>query len=285
MGQRLGIIAGAIVEAAGIGLRFASRGYAVRIFTGEPDPERFLEHLATRRTDVAIIAAEGVSEREAMARECLREWGGATLAGEVPGVPEGWPEPAAPFDPGPAPGSPAGALVLAGSCLPEARAQVDRLADEGALVLTLPREAVLNLDETYLMGIRSGAAAAIRQGRIVVVRSENWPEAAVITRRLGARRGIPAEEIDQRIVAMLARVGHDVVQTTSARRLVAVGTETSAALCRQLGITELIVGKELAPGVPALLVPGPGPEPPLLLVLKAGSTGGPDTLLPVVASR
>lgn len=131
-----------------------------------------------------------------------------------------------------------GVLVLVGSAREQARAQVERLAEQGALVLTLSREAVINQDETILMGIRSGAAVAMRTGRNVVVRSENWPGAAEVTMRLAAKRGIPAEEIERRVLAMLARVGEGVLAATGSRRVVVVGTETGRALCRQINLTE-----------------------------------------------
>jgi uncharacterized protein YgbK (DUF1537 family) len=174
-----------------------------------------------------------------------------------------------------------GALVLCGSFAPAARAQVERLADEGALVLTLHREAVLNQDESFLMGIRSGAAAAIKQGRNVVVRSENWPEAAVVTRKLAAKRFIPVAEVEHRVLSMLARAAGDAVEAGGCRRLVAVGTDTCAAMCSQLGVADMTVLKAVAPGLPGLLVSGPRH---LLLALKAGGTGTPDALVEAVRS-
>lgn len=145
-----------------------------------------------------------------------------------------------------------GRLVLVGSSAPQARALVDRLAEEGALVLTIHREAVLNEDESYLMGIRSGAAVAIRQGRTVVVRSENWPEALLVTRNLAARRGISAEQLEGRVLRMLARVAQGVVESTGCHQVLAVGTDTGAA-------------------VSAALAAGAGP---LQLVIRPGSSDG-----------
>ncbi|MFZ5825377.1 MAG: amphi-Trp domain-containing protein [Bacillota bacterium] len=175
----------------------------------------------------------------------------------------------------PAQERPAGILALVGSAQEAARAQVERLSDEGALVLTLSREAVLNEDETFLMGIRSGAAAALKQGRHVVVRSENWPGAAEVTRRMAAKRAIPPEEVERRVATMLARVGEGVLAATGGRRLAVVGTETGAALCRQLNLAELLPLGEAAPGVPALLAAG---DQPLLLVWKPGGSGEPEAL-------
>lgn len=278
MVHKVGFVAGDEVSAVGMGARFAGQGQVVRIFTSQADVDRLPAQLGARRTDVAIIVAAAGSERYARAAAALQRWG----AGRPTGDAADETEPPAAFDPlaeldvrGPG-----GTLVLIGSPAPEARAQLDRLADDGALVLTLRREVVLGQDETQLMGIRSGAASTAEQGRTVVVRSENWPEAVEMTRRMAAKRGTTADELGQRVANMLARVGEGVISGAvtsrgSTRRVIAVGTDTCAALCRKLGLGELLVLDEVAPGLPAVLAPGPEP---LLLFLKAGHCGGPDTL-------
>jgi uncharacterized protein YgbK (DUF1537 family) len=176
----------------------------------------------------------------------------------------------------------AGILVIAGSAAPEARAQLERLAEAGALVLTLTREAVLTQDETLLMALRSAAGAALKQGRHVIVRSENWPGAAEVTRRLAAKRYIPAEEVERRVRTMLARVAEGVVKAAATRRLVAVGTEVGDALCAQLGITERQVVGEAAPGL--VVWRAMVANDPVFLVLQPGSKGAPETLRQAVAT-
>lgn len=180
-------------------------------------------------------------------------------------------------------------LVIAGSGAPEARAQLDRLADEGALVLTLTREAVLGQDETLLMALRSAAGAALKQGRTVIVRSENWPGAADVTKKLAAKRFIPADEVERRVSTMLARVAEGVIKAGAGRRFVVVGTDTAGAFCQHLGITEMVVVGEVAPGLPALLAKQHGARTesgpvPLLLALKPGAGGGPETLFQAVTN-
>jgi uncharacterized protein YgbK (DUF1537 family) len=175
-----------------------------------------------------------------------------------------------------------GILVIAGSAAPEARAQLERLAEAGAQVLTLTREAVLTQDETLLMALRSAAGAALKQGRHVVVRSENWPGAAEITRRLAAKRFLSAQEVERRVSTMLARVAEGVVKAGAARRLVTVGSDTGEALWRHLGLTKREVVGEVATGLSALLVDAAVGSGPLLLVRKPGRSGEPDTLLQAV---
>jgi uncharacterized protein YgbK (DUF1537 family) len=83
----------------------------------------------------------------------------------------------------------------------------------------------------------------------------------------GARDGRDPHEIERR----LAAVARDAVER-GARRVVAAGGETSGAVVRALGITELAVGEEIAPGVPWMTTP----DGALSVALKSGNFGGPD---------
>lgn len=166
-----------------------------------------------------------------------------------------------------------GVLVLVGSCAPQARTQAERLAEAGALVLTLSRETVLQQDESILMGIRSAAAAAIKQGRTVLVRSENWPEAREVTRRLAARRGISASEIEARVGTLLGRVAQGALRALDTLRLVVVGTDTCQAVCRQVGVQAPPVGAGPAPVSEQLVLhclAGGAPEPDALIRAVGG---------------
>lgn len=192
-----------------------------------------------------------------------------------------------------------GILVIVGSDAPETRAQLERLSEAGALVLTLTREAVLGQDETLLMALRSAAGAEVKEGRTVVVRSENWPGAAEVTRRLAAKRYIPA--VEERVATMLARVAEGVVKAGAGRSLIVVGTDTGEAVYRQLQVTERAVIGEVTPGLAVLRAEsglarsavraepaareraGSDLVGSLLLVLKPGAYGGPESLLEAVA--
>lgn len=192
-----------------------------------------------------------------------------------------------------------GILVIAGSDRPEARAQLERLAEEGSevSVRTLTREAVLGQDETLLMALRSAAGAEVTAGRPVIVRSENWPGAAEMTRRMAAKRYIP--DVEQRVATMLARIAEGVVRAGAGDRLIVIGTDTGEAVCRQLQLTEREVIGEAAPGLPVLRVQSAlargavraapstmesasSPVGTLLLVLVPGGHGEPESLLQAV---
>lgn len=279
MTHKIGLVARDVVDAAVLGLPYAKAGHAVRIFTPQADVAGLPARLEKVRTDVAILVTSGDGESEAQATAALQRWGAAIRPADAPV--EG--EAAVPFDPltGVDLRHPGGTLVVSGAVAPAARAQLEQLADSGALVLTLHRDTVLNQDESFLMGIRSGAGVAAVHGRDVVVRSENWPEALLVTRKLAEKRWISADALERRVRLMLARVAQGVVlEAKCTRKLIAVGRETSAAVCEQLAITELVVVAEVAPGLPAMLAPGPQP---FLLVVKAGAGQGPAALVQAVA--
>ena len=87
----------------------------------------------------------------------------------------------------------------------------------------------------------------------------------------GERNGRSPEEIE----AALAEVAVDAV-AKGARRIVVAGGETSGAVVAALGVAELAVGEEIAPGVPWMTTLE---EPRLSFALKSGNFGGPDFFL------
>lgn len=166
-----------------------------------------------------------------------------------------------------------GVLVIAASVMPQTQAQVAALEEGGALILTLSNEAALTDPDGAVAQLTQRAATAIRGGSHVVVRSENRPDAVTAARALGAQMGMDGVAVSRRISGTLARVAEEVLRSTGARRLITLGGDTSAAVCRQLNINETVVLEEIQPGLPSTLAPGPNP---LLLVLKSGSFGAPD---------
>jgi len=204
--------------------------------------------------------------------------GSSALAEELPRV---WTEPA-PFDPlaGLDLADAGGVLVIAGSVMPQTQAQVKALAEAGAPVITVDGADALRDLHAVARRIVAEATEHLLAGRHTVVRTENWPEAVEATRAVGAEMGLAPVEVSRRLSNLLALIADEVLQRTGSRRLVVLGGDTSAAVCRQLHVTETVVLQEIAPGLPSTLVPG---ERPLLLVLKSGSFGGPDFVWKAIA--
>ena len=164
-------------------------------------------------------------------------------------------------------------LAVAGSVMPQTAAQVAALASAGAAVFTV--EAPDLLDDLDAAASRTGEAAAdaLLAGRHAVVRSDGAPEAVEAARALGAARGLSPVAVSRAVSRALARAAELAVARSGADRILALGGDTSAAVCAALGVEETVVLDELAAGLPVSLAPGP---PARLLVLKSGSFGGPD---------
>lgn len=232
------------------------------------------------RNGYILCDAETQEDLAAIAKAVARErviLGSSALAEELPAV---WERPQ-PFDPlaGLDLKDAGGVLVLAGSVMPQTQAQVAALGEAGALVITLDGREALTAPDDLVERVSIEAAGALNQGRHVVVRSENWPDAVAATQELGKQLGMDRVAVGKRISGLLARIGEAVLNATGSRRLITLGGDTSAAACRQLGITETVVLQEISPGLPSTLAPGPRP---LLLVLKSGSFGGPDFALKAI---
>jgi 3-dehydrotetronate 4-kinase len=90
---------------------------------------------------------------------------------------------------------------------------------------------------------------------------------------LGRNLGLSDVETGNRIAEALAEVAHRLVQDQHVSRLVVAGGETSAAVCRRLGILAIEVGLPISPGVPYGFA---WPDRRLLLVLKSGNFGTED---------
>ncbi len=224
-----------------------------------------------------LCDAESQEDLAAIARAAagVRALGGASaLAGELARV---WPAPA-PFDPfeGGAPGAAGGALVVAGSTMPQTRAQIAALEQAGAEVAVLDTAGILDDAAGTIARAAARAATALAARRVAVLRSENSPEAVAAGRALGAARGLDPIAVSRAVSDGLAEATARALAASATSSVVALGGDTSAAVCDRLRLDEMIILDELEPGVPVSLAVGP---PPRLLVLKSGSFGGADFVL------
>lgn len=187
--------------------------------------------------------------------------GGSALALHLPALfrVRGWltSEDAAATPPAPA----GGRLVLAGSCSAMTRRQV------AAFAATEPS---FVLDPIALAtGNQLGEAKAWLQSQTLdstpLIASSASPERiAEAQAHLG---GEQAGRIVEQALAALAITGVD----AGRRGLVVAGGETSGAVCQALGIREMQIGREIAPGVPWTHVRRVGGD--IAIALKSGNFG------------
>lgn len=153
------------------------------------------------------------------------------------------------------------ALILSGSCSTATRAQVARHIAQGHPA----REVTV---EAALQGHADAAALvdwALAQDGVPLIYSSADPETvAAAQARFG--RAQSAEALEGLFAALARRA---VAQGVA--RLISAGGETSGAVVEALDLSELRIGPEIAPGVPALRA-GPG----LTLALKSGNFGDAD---------
>lgn len=176
-----------------------------------------------------------------------------------------------------------GVLVIAGSLTPQTRDQVARVRKAGIETFTLDPLTVLSTEAAAARAIDALAAAAagrVARGEPVLVHADHSPDAVQATQNAGLQRGLDRAATGRLVSTSLAKVAARCRESAGVRRLVVAGGDTSAAVCRALGIRGLRVLDEVAPGVPACLSLS---RDAVAAVFKSGSFGGPEFLVEAVA--
>jgi uncharacterized protein YgbK (DUF1537 family) len=173
-------------------------------------------------------------------------------------------------------------LVVAGSLMPQTRAQLDHLREGDVPTHTLDTARLFDeiAREAETARLAGALTALLAAGQDAVLQAPNDPDVVAEARRAGAEQGLSATALGRLVSALLAEVTQRVVQEANVRRLVIAGGETSAAVTQRLDITGLRIWKEIQPGLPSCLTLT---TVPLLLVLKSGSFGSPDFLEQAIA--
>lgn len=155
------------------------------------------------------------------------------------------------------------AAILSGSC---SRATLAQVAQARASCASFALDPLAHPDAATL------AAAAIawseRQApdATLLIYASSPPErVAAVQAALGRER---AGEIVEQAFAAIA----EVLVARGVRRLIVAGGETSGAVVSRLGLTRLVIGPTIDPGVPWTYAP----ERELLLALKSGNFGADD---------
>ena len=160
--------------------------------------------------------------------------------------------------------------ILSGSCSEASRRQVSAMAQRCRSVeidaLALSRG---EIDTDTLLA----QAGDVNGPDAVIFYSTTSPEnVSVVQQTLGRRQsGQLVEDTMAELAAALVERG--------VRKLIVAGGETSGAVARKLGLTQLRVGPEIDPGVPWMQNLG---EPQLLLAFKSGNFGTDDFFIKAV---
>lgn len=153
--------------------------------------------------------------------------------------------------------------ILAGSCSGATRCQVERHTKNHP---SLPID-VAGVMEGSVKAADLAGFLLSHSGNAPLVYSSSTPEEVQASQARFGREKVAAALDD-----LFATTAQELVRA-GIRRLVVAGGETSGAVASALGFNALTIGREIDPGVPALLAEG---ERPVALALKSGNFGGPD---------
>ena len=155
---------------------------------------------------------------------------------------------------------PKGAVVLSGSCSAMTRAQVAHYQPLAPNYRLDP----LALAKDGFAAARDWFAAQDPDAAVLIYASAEPDEVRRAQAELGVAR---AGDIVEEALAQIARDA----RASGRARFVVAGGETSGAVARALGVTRLMIGKEIAPGVPWTYAEDS--QGALALALKSGNFG------------
>ncbi|MDI9933785.1 four-carbon acid sugar kinase family protein [Rhodococcus sp. IEGM 1354] len=164
------------------------------------------------------------------------------------------------------PGTPdasSGTLILAGSCS-EATLEQVRRAELSMPALRLDPGDISDADALVDTAVAWNEAQTTTRPRLIYTSAD-----AEERRRSATAMGPDTPQILEQV---LARIASRAVEAGT-RRIIVAGGETSGAVVAELGVQQVLVGDEAAPGVPWCTTVS---SDPISLLLKSGNFGGPD---------
>ncbi|MCS6854661.1 MAG: four-carbon acid sugar kinase family protein [Elioraea sp.] len=162
------------------------------------------------------------------------------------------------------------AAVLSGSC---SRATLAQVARAQAACASFALDPLVHPDPDRLAAAAIAWSERQAPGAALLIYASSPPDrVAEVQAALGPAR---AGEIVEQAFAAIA----EALVARGVRRLVVAGGETSGAVVSRLGLTRLVIGPTIDPGVPWTYAP----ERDLLLALKSGNFGGIDFFLKALA--
>jgi len=160
------------------------------------------------------------------------------------------------------------AVILAGSCSTATRRQIEVAIHEGVPALKIDpfdiEEGRTTAESVADWAAGAGAAAPL------VYSSADPAEVQRAQAAFGRER---AGEAVEQLLAGVARLLH----ARGFSRFLVAGGETSGAVVNGLGVSAMLIGPEIDPGVPWTV--SVGMEPPVALALKSGNFGADDFFL------
>lgn len=162
------------------------------------------------------------------------------------------------------PEKPGRSVVLAGSCSQATRAQI-AYAEKSWPSFKIDVHAVAD-GSPVQQDILNWSSQQDEAKPLLIYASTDPDEVNAIQEKYGVH------EAGQMVEGVMGRIANELVKKDT-RRIVVAGGETSGAVVSSLGIRELRIGPEIAPGVPWTETSG---EPGIALALKSGNFGAED---------
>ncbi|MDK1119424.1 MAG: four-carbon acid sugar kinase family protein [Anaerolineae bacterium] len=159
---------------------------------------------------------------------------------------------------------PGNVAMLSGSCSTMTREQVTRAKEKFPSFYLDPIQLVKN--PGFLEDAIQWALEQVKQDSVLIYTTSSPEKVKDLQELLGVEKaGDLVEKSLKKIAKSLAGAG--------IRKFVIAGGETSGSIVKELHVTSMRIGPEIAPGVPWTVTPG---KEPLALALKSGNFGSPD---------
>ncbi|MGH9839296.1 MAG: four-carbon acid sugar kinase family protein [Blastocatellia bacterium] len=165
-----------------------------------------------------------------------------------------------------------GYLIIAGSCSEATRKQNAWFAAQGGRAFRLDPRDLLGGGK-YLADLRAQINQELSTGRACLCFTSDGPQQVREIQQWGAASELSVPALGGKIAAAMAALTNDILRGQPVAGLIVAGGETSGAICRQLGLGALRVGRNIEPGVPLCFSLGRFRQP---VALKSGNFGSED---------
>jgi len=159
---------------------------------------------------------------------------------------------------------PGNVAILSGSCSTMTREQVARAKEKFPSIYLDPMQLVKN--PGFVENVIQWALEHVKQDSVLIYTTSSPEKVKELQALLGVEK---AGELVENSLKKIAKT----LPGAGIRKFVIAGGETSGSIVKELHVTSMRIGPEIAPGVPWTVTPG---VDPLALALKSGNFGSPD---------